>query len=365
MTPEDKAKLADALRRAMPVSRMVDYGMQVEDAGAAHDAIREGGEWDQVLDDIAARDRCFARDAEDRRDTVAAREHWHRAAAALIFAQMAFTFDTERKLVLHRKMVDCFSRFAEHATPPIRKLKVPFGAGALHAWVFTSGKDHAGPAVIVFGGMSGWGTAYRTMAEALCAHGIACLLVDGPGQGESRLEDHSYLDAHVARGLSRFVDLAFELSFGPRPIGIWGNSFGGLFAALTAAADPRIGACCINGAPTRADPPPFRTAQEQMAAMFGRRDLGGLEQTFELLSFHAQTAPVRCPVLIVEGGADPLVPLGSQRAFLNGNESVGSAVFTWPDGEHTIYNHGAERNARIAKWFADRLTAPGHAAGKP
>jgi hypothetical protein len=101
----------------MPVSRMVDYGMGVEDAAATHGAARDGGEWDQLLEDIATREQNFAQDAEDRRDTVAAREHWHRAAVALIFAQMAFTFDTVRKLALHRKMVVCFSRFAERATP--------------------------------------------------------------------------------------------------------------------------------------------------------------------------------------------------------------------------------------------------------
>ena len=27
------------------------------------------------------------------------------------------------------------------------------------------------------------------------------------------------------------------------------------------------------------------------------------------------------------------------------------------DGEHTIYNHAAERNALVSDWFADRFAA--------
>ncbi len=32
------------------------------------------------------------------------------------------------------------------------------------------------------------------------------------------------------------------------------------------------------------------------------------------------------------------------------------ALRTWPDGEHTLYNHAAERDALVADWFAGRLT---------
>jgi pimeloyl-ACP methyl ester carboxylesterase len=148
-----------------------------------------------------------------------------------------------------------------------------------------------------------------------------------------------------------------KISRAARPVGLWGNSFGGLFAALTAAADQRIFACCINGAPPRCEEPPFRAAAEQLAAMFGRADLSGVRDAMRALAFDPTSAPLREPVLILEGGADPLAPLGSQAVFRSGNRDPRSRTLTWPDGEHTIYNHAAQRNATAAGWFAEALAA--------
>jgi len=45
----------------------------------------------------------------------------------------------------------------------------------------------------------------------------------------------------------------------------------------------------------------------------------------------------------------------TQRDFVEGNRHALSRVETWPDGEHTIYNHPTERNALAAAWFAEAL----------
>ena len=235
----------------------------------------------------------------------------------------------------------------------VSRVEIPYRNGTLFGWHFHTSGEASGT-VIVFGGMSGWSTAYRSMAEVLCRHGLDCLLVDGPGQGDSRLEGGLFADADVLAGFSRFIDHVLECTPG-RPVGIWGNSFGGLFAALTAVRDRRIAACCINGAPTRAEIPPFRTAQEQLAAMFGVGDAAELTSVLPSLVFDAERSPLTCATLVLEGGADPLVPVGTQHRFLDGNCNPRSSVETWPDGEHTIYNHAAARNMLAAAWFAEAL----------
>jgi pimeloyl-ACP methyl ester carboxylesterase len=70
------------------------------------------------------------------------------------------------------------------------------------------------------------------------------------------------------------------------------------------------------------------------------------------LTFDGERAPLACATLVLEGGADPLVPAGTQQSFLVGNRHPLSRLETWPDGEHTIYNHAAARNAVAAEWFA-------------
>jgi alpha-beta hydrolase superfamily lysophospholipase len=339
----------------MSINRMLDYGMAREQAERAHREVISGPPWDVCLELIADEALDRAQTAEASGQWAVAAEHFRAAAASLIFAQMAFNFDVDRKRTLYRRMTDCFVEHARLARLSIEKFEAPYRGGRLFGWLCRASQQASSPIVIVFGGMSGWATAYLSMAEALCDAGLSCMLVDGPGQGESRLESGLFLDADVAAGFSCFVDLASEASVGA-PIGIWGNSFGGLFAALTAVADTRISACCVNGAPLQCEIPPFRTAAEQMAAMFGKPNLNDLDAVMQALSFDRARSPVAVPTLIVEGGADPLVPLGTQSAFREGNEHPLSRTMTWPDGEHTIYNHASERNAMVSQWFAESLS---------
>ncbi len=347
----DQSKEIEALCRAMSITRMTDYGMKRQKALLAHRQVQEGRPWDLVLEEIAREEELMAEAADD---AARARENWHAAAVSLIFAQMAFNADGDRKRDLHRRMTRCFARFAALSKYPATKVEVSDRQGTLFGWYFEPLKGPSGESVIVVGGMSGWSTAYRAMAEALCARGIACFLVDGPGQGESRLEGGVYADADVATGFSRFIDFAMMRSTGQR-IGLWGNSYGGLLAALTAVSDNRVLACCINGAPPRTEVPPFRTAQEQLAAMFGCQDPSLLAERVSPLAFDGRRAPLACATLVLEGGADVLVKSGSQKAFLEGNTNPNSGLKIWPDGEHTIYNHPAERNALVADWFGGVL----------
>ena len=338
----------------MPVSRMVDYGMSREAAELAHGLAHEGRPWDLILEEIAAEQEAKARTEED---ASLARESWHAAAASLIFAQMAFNADSDRKRQLYRHMTDCFKRFAALSEFRSSRVVAPYHEGMLFGWHFRTTAATPTGTVIVFGGMSGWSTAYRSIAEGLCRRGLDCMLVDGPGQGDSRLEGGLYADRNVTSGFSRFLDLILEHS-PDRKIGLWGNSYGGLLAALTAARDHRVAACCINGAPLSTELPPFRSAQEQLAAMFGQSDPAMLGNILASLAFDGNNNPLTCPTLVLEGGADPLVPAGTQCGFLVGNQHPLSRLETWPDGQHTIYNHAAERNALATRWFAAALAPP-------
>lgn len=349
---EEQTKQIEAWIRAMPITRMMDYGMKRDPAQLAHDLVREGGAWDLVLENMAQEQEASARAEKDAR---LARDAWHAASATFNFAQMAYNSDGERKRLLYRQSTRCFANFAAGADVRISRIELPYRQGKLFGWHCHATNEKKIGAVILFGGMSGWATSYRSMAEALCGRGIDCLLVDGPGQGESRLEGGIYADADLTSGFSCFVDYALKQGFS-KNIGLWGNSFGGLLAALTAHRDSRIEACCINGGPLVTGVPTFRTAREQLAAMFGQRDPDALAEIVPSLAFDNQRAALNCAVLVLDGGADVLVPPGSQRVFLEGNHHPLSRMHTWPDGEHTIYNHAAERNALVANWFVSAFT---------
>lgn len=164
---------------------------------------------------------------------------------------------------------------------------------------------------------------------------------------------------HRAMPMTRLLDCGMDYADARLgdAVGIWGNSFGGLFAAKAAARDPRLRACCINGAPAAPTIPPFRAALEQAAAMLGTSDQERLQSNYARLQFDPSRHTIACPVLVLHGARDPLVTLVEQRTFLEGTSHPNATLRVWEDGEHTIYNHSAERTAFVADWFAERLRA--------
>jgi hypothetical protein len=76
---------------------------------------------------------------------------------------------------------------------------------------------------------------------------------------------------------------------------------------------------------------------EQTAAMFGRDDFSEVGTAMRALAFNTNVTPLTRPVLIPEGGADPLVPPGTLSVFKTGNEVRRSRTLAWPDWQHSIY----------------------------
>ncbi|WP_033290746.1 alpha/beta hydrolase [Amycolatopsis jejuensis] len=332
---------AEALWRAMPPTRLLDGGMDYADVLALQARTASGEAWDRAAEQLA--DVRLARQVPN---PVTALEELRYAAADLLFAQMAYNFDVPRKVSLYDRFTSAVARAAELAQ--WERVQLPFAGGRLFGWLIRPTGPIAGT-VVVFGGQSGWGATYLSLADALTRRGMAALLAEGPGQGETRMHGGVLLDVDVRAAYSTFVDHA--LLHGP--VGLWGNSMGGLYAGTTAASDPRVAAVCINGAPATPRLLGFRTFDEQACAMLGTRDHQAVQENFARLALRADDR-IRGAVLVLHGGADPIVRLEEQKPFLAAAEGV-AHLQVWEDGEHTIYNHAAQRTAFAADWFAERF----------
>lgn len=351
---EDAAVKANlAHQRAMPMTRLLDCGMDPGDATRLHSLTAAGEPWDIVAEAIATERLQLAEQAEAEGNLVTAGEARRRGIAALVFAQMAFNFDEPRKVALYRSLIAACQAFARVSDLPFERVETGFSGKNLIGWLVRPAGGKARGAVILFGGQSGWGIAYLPIARELARRGLATLLAEGPGQGETRIEQGLYLQPGIEAAFSRWVDFILADASLGMP-GIWGNSYGGLWAAHTASSDSRIRACCVNGSFARPGILPFRTAFEQSAAMIGSQDRAAIETVMEKLRFDPARDRIACPLLVLHGGADPLVTLEDQQPFLDA--AAGEAnLRIWPDGEHTIYNHSFERTALAADWFAARL----------
>jgi alpha-beta hydrolase superfamily lysophospholipase len=353
---DDRHKRLAALQRAVPVTRMVDYGVPLGDALQVHAlaAADDAPEWDMACESLAERHASLATIAQATGHVSTAAQAWRAMAALLLCAQLAFNRDVPRKRLLYERAQEAMSRHAA-LRGDVDTCMLPTAQGDLNGWVIRPARWPAAAAVLVLGGLSGWGAAYLDMGRALAARGVLAILGEGPGQGLSRLRGGMHLGPRTLPHFGAFLDHAQSLS--ARRFGVWGNSFGGLLAAHLAAHDRRVRAACINGAPMAPAVPSFRTAREQMEAVFGTDDTAALAERLKMLGLQPGRDCIDASLLVVEGGRDPLVAPGEQAAFFALAPAGRGSTLRWDDGEHTIYNRAEERNARIADWFADHLGA--------
>lgn len=356
MTQDDQTAIAKANaahQRAMSMPRLLDYGMDFADATALFARTGAGEAWHEVAAQLGRERLSRADRAETEGLAFTAAEERQRAIAALVFAQMAFNFDVPEKRALYDELVSVCHALGRVSDLPFARCEASFGDRRLIGWLVRPLSSRAAGTVVLFGGQSGWGIAYLPVARALARRNLATLLVEGPGQGETRMEQGIYLDVDTDAAYSAWIDVILDDPTLGTP-GIWGNSYGGLWAARTAAHDKRIAACCVNGSFATPGILPFRSAFEQSTAMLGTEDRDALEANFARLRFDPTAMRIDCPLLVLHGGADPLVNLPDQQPFLEA--ATGEATLkTWPDGDHTIYNHSFDRTTLVADWFAARL----------
>lgn len=350
---EDAARQRAALLRSMPLTRMLDYGMDHWDATELTGAPASQA-WDETAALLADAQLERAQAAAARGDVETAVSCYRRATAALVFAQMAYNQDTAEKRSLYERLSRAYRDAAELDTDlRVERLAVPFGTSHCNAWLVRPGTEGPEPTVVIVGGQSGWGPAFHRQAEALARRGLSTVLLEAPGQGETRIVNGLHLDEHSDGAFSATLDLVQKRTGFDGPFGVWGNSFGGLMAARAAVHDSRFGACCVNGAPARPVPSPFRTASEQSQALLGVGSDEDVATVFRTLWLDPDVDRMSAALLVLHGANDPLITLDQQKAFLG--LSSESSLRVWDDGEHTVYNHSAERTEFVGDWFRARL----------
>jgi len=366
---DSRDKMMDAFWRAMSPPRLIDGNVRFADflhlqrmvASPTASPPGDGMDWDVAAEMLGDRAAAKARGHVDAGESPSAINSFRAAVAIYSFAQMPLV-DSDRKRDLYQKIRDAMTSLC--AIPEARtiRVEVPFNGRLMIGWlVMPAGELHG--AVVTFGGQSGWGAVYMKNALTLADRGIATLLAEGPGQGETRLEQGVYLDVDVPAAYGAFIDVLDDLipaklanSRGRKPLGIWGNSLGGLFAATTAAREPRIAACCVNSGIASPRLRGMRTFDEQAEQMLGTQDAELITRNFERISF-TQDMRISSDLLVLHGTADPIVDLEDIQLFYDAGDPDRRTFTVWEGGDHALYNHGDERNDLVADWFLRSFTS--------
>jgi hypothetical protein len=270
--------------------------------------------WYAAWLDRARRTREAAAAAQQAGHAQTARANWLRAATYYRASEMFLAPRDERRASVFRDMLACSRNWLGLLEPVGEVVMVPLGGGqALDAYFIRRPGSARAPCVICVGGLDGnKDELLPRMTRAALERGLALLLIDMPGQGETlRLRGlPNRPDCEVPVG--RCVDyLQGRGDIDAERIALYGASLGGVYAARAASGEKRLKAVVSDSLVFD-----LHAALSQRLAVDAKGDWGLLQWVFGCDSPQAVVEKSRqfrmadfldaiaCPYLIVQGEHD-------------------------------------------------------------
>jgi dienelactone hydrolase len=284
-----------------------------------------------------------------------------------------------RSAAAYQKAVKLFADGAQLLhRPRIESVEVPYGDKSLPALFVHADREIGGkpsPAVVFFDGFDiTKEIQYFKGVPDLVARGIACLIVDGPGNGESvRFRDLPLIAETEKYGTAAYEYLAKRDEVDPKRIAVMAISLGGYYAPRAASLEPRFAACVAWGAQwdyydtwkRRFDlldsgtVPSLSVAPEHLMWVFGVNSREAAMKKLEGFRLDGIVQKMRCPFLLTHGAGDEQIPLGiAEKCFAAvGSKDKTLKVFSREEGG---FHHCQVDNITIGTnymwdWLADVL----------
>jgi alpha-beta hydrolase superfamily lysophospholipase len=276
-------------------------------------------EWERTAKDLQAQ----AEIAEVKGDLVTAGEFYHRAAICYGRAKWPILDNmSERKQHLHAAEDRCFDKVvAYHDLYRIERMEIPFEGAAIPGILHLPHAVQRPPCVIFVPGMDMTKEDFPNVQNnVFVRRGMACLSIDGPGQGACNLRGIQSRAGTYERALSAVLDaLAARSDVDGSNISVLGLSLGGYYSVRSTAVEARFKAhVSMIGLYGDLDqffnmaPPNFRLHFMYMAGIESDAELDA--QT-AVLSVPQLASRIQTPTLIVTAEYDQLTPIEAAEAF--------------------------------------------------
>ena len=299
-------------------------------------------EWAREADRVAAYgDKA---DAEGRKITAG---NQYMRAGNYYYSAERFVPPGEEKLAIYRKALRCYQGAMDRLHPEIERVEVPYEGQSLPAW-FVKGRGLGKrPTVVLFDGMDNAKEMSVIFAGLdFAKRGINTLAIDGPGQSETlRLRQiYSRPDYEVA-GRAAYDYVAARPEVDPKRVSVMGYSFGGYHAPRVAAFDKRYAAAVAFGAMhwsiydwiagnKAKDPRKTSASTFQFRWVAGAPDNATALQWAKKFTLEGVADKVECPILILHGENDRVVPLSEAKKLYErvGSKNKTLKIFTEAEG---------------------------------
>ena len=356
---------------------MAPYGaVAIEEIDRIGERLKErAGEphaWSEEWSEMASHlERQADAAAADRRDMTAG--NYYIRAGNYFFTGERFIPPGEAKLAMYKKALRCFHAGFERRYRNMERVDVAYDGSALAAY-FMKAPNVSGKArtVVLFNGMDNCKEMSVLFAGLeFAARGIHTLAIDGPGQGESlRLRKiHTRYD-YEAAGTAAYNYVASRADVDPKKVTVMGYSFGGYYAPRIVAFEKRYAACVAFGAMhasiyewvlkiktvTQRDSTKSAQSAFQVPWVFGAQDIDEALEMAKRFDLQGVAQRIECPVLVVHGEKDRIVPLDSAQKLYDmiGSKRKTYKIFTADDGgaQHCQVDNRQVGIDYIADWIA-------------
>ncbi|MGZ6388233.1 MAG: alpha/beta hydrolase family protein [Ktedonobacterales bacterium] len=335
--------------------RFVSNGVDLSDFNATLARIRT---WSQWLTEWAKTARGYedlAQEAERRGRALTAAEAWRRAALCWHFGKFVFMEDPELALTAQRRLAEDYQRGMWALEPPAERVEIPYGTVRMAALLRLPAGVERPPVVMMLPGLDSTKEEIQTTADYFLRRGLATLAVDGPGQGETEEL------LHIEPAYEWAAQAVMEWIMGRgtlhhERVGVFGVSLGGYYAVRTAAFVPGIKAAVdLAGLYSMAEhwderPPMTRATFTRRS---GAADEAEGRERAKAMTLAGATQHVRCPLLIVHGTRDTIVPF-SDAERIHAEIST-SELAAFEGSNHGCTDRVFASRSLMADWLAERL----------
>lgn len=321
---------------------------------------REGwhAEWRRLADEV----REKAEAAEGKGRWVTAREGFLRASNYYRWAEFFLDPEDERRLPTYRRCIESFRKGGRYFEPPLERVQIPYEGDFLPGYFYPSRRGPKSPGVLYVAGADVLKEElYFLGGKALIERGVSLLVMDGPGQGETlrfkKIPSRPDYEKPIGAALD-YLERRPEVD--PRRLGLVGRSFGGYYGARAAAFDPRIRACVLFGALYEAVDlfDTYPAIRRQLQWLTGSSTPEETRERLKAFTLGGVIERVTCPLLVIHGEDDHLVPAHHARRTFEGARGE-KELLLYPSGEpgaiHCQYDSFPETIPYLSDWLAERL----------
>lgn len=311
--------------------------------------------WVDCWNDLALELERAGDDAFEQGLAGDAGRHWLSASAAYNFAQYVIFLDIERKRALHESCLRAYEKAAPCVDPPARAFEVVHRRRAIRGYLRLPRGHRPAPVVVLFHGTNAVKEELHWWTDALLAHGLATLVFDGPGLGEtfnrlSLVAEPRPLGRAILDAIESHPELDAD------SVAFAGLSLGGYMAIRMAAHDPRVRAVAAVSPPYSLDVYWHITLagmRRELAALYGVAE-SEMGEAVGRLTLDGVLERLRAPLFVAGGGHDLLTPRRESHRIFESARCAREMVF-YPKGGHDCFNVLADLRPRMGGWLARQL----------